>query len=971
MPVFDECCILIPASTLEDFPAKLSDDDARSLLGAWTALWHPRLLAQTEQTPAWYRADAPPEPAGKRIMVAPQPSLVKLPDGYEARAQNNPDCQWITGKSRDEMIAAMGIAPCNELTESLENTSDSDGSADLVRRVGVADFYAAGYAALQIQVMTRRLRYTSNLDEIFLQTRIVTAAKAFLAGDASAAIASLHEVFDSLAEERDHYFTSDPHLIDLTLSTASTVEKLVKSWSEAPHRFSDQVRKDSPRLATPTSVLIDSGAASSLTELAQSSSQPTAQNSAAKDFIDRLKNGSIGWAGGGPDPNQQLDAMTLVQAQSAFQDAHRDVTNHIGAPPAVYGRIQGATPSDMTKTIIGLGYRGMIPIDFAGGSGFGDEAKVILQSGGAEIEALTAKPIDANSDAAFLAIGAKLGEAIDSGEVATALLAHWPEQGCDSFHDLRRVGSWCVALGRFWRIDRYFTDGEHPYHHGGASAASPDSAQLLTDQVESKTANPLSSIASAFRDGILAERDSMLAGMTALATGKPDGVSLINSPQQFAEAIGAMASNQGKSRLLVNPHSIGVRDDVVLPFTPKRGKHVYASSSVAGGTGSTVDIPACGFVTLRSGTGKGDRSGMSSARTWLRNKWLGSPTSIAMTSSGQGGRLQNEFLEATIHPESGGISGVYSGATRGNRFSMRLIAVGLAGQAEKSETQMKCEKLRVTESTLAKGVIEATGRITDDEDKVLATFTITYTLLRGSRVIVVSGDVKPQAEFADDPWTSYLAARVAVASDASTCRVLLRDKVHRGGGRRLVSPLGLLIDEVDRQTTIGSAGLAFHRKIGERFFDTLLSVKGETQAAFTIHYGFDVSNPITIAKSMIAGPVEVQVDASENTPDIGWMVHSAPKDLSISSMEVFRRSDGKLAAMMRVIQTRPKACKATLRFFRDVRFACLAGSENESDFRNLDEPSEDAANRLKSKEDQVTLSLASHAFADLLVVFDS
>ncbi|MGB7329206.1 MAG: hypothetical protein WBD31_30270 [Rubripirellula sp.] len=966
MPVFDECCVLIPASTLEDFPAKLSDDDARSLLGGWTALWHPRLLAQSEQTPAWYRADAPPEPTGNRIMIAPLPSLAKLPDGYEARAKNNADCQWITGNSRDEMVAAMGLSPCDELTETLENTSNSDDSAGLVRRVGVADFYAAGYAALQIQVMTRRLRYTSNLDEIFLQTRIVTAAKAFLDGDASAAIAALHEVFDSLAEERDHYFTSDPHLIDLTLVTASTVEKLVNSWSDAPHRFSDQVRKDSPRLATPTSVLIDSSAACGLAELAQSSSQPS-----AKEFVDHLKNRSIGWAGGGPDPNQHLDAMTLVQAQSAFQDAHRDVTRHIGTPPAVYGRIHGSTPSDMTKTIIGLGYQGMIPIDFAGGSGFGDEAKVILQSGGAEIEALTAKPIDANSDAAFLAIGAKLGEAIDSGEVATALLAHWPGQGCDSFNDLRRVGSWCVALGRFWRIDQYFTDGEHPYHHGGASAASPDSAQLLTNQVESKTANPLSTIASAFRDGIHAERDSMLAGMTALATGKPDGVSLVNSPQQFAEAIGAMASNEGKSRLLVNPHSIGVRDDVVLPFTPKRGKHVYASSPVSGGTGSTVDIPACGFVTLRSGTGKGDRSGMTSVRTWMRNKWLGNPTSIAMTSSAQGGRLQNEFLEATIHPESGGISGVYSGVTRGNRFSMRLVAVGLAGQSEKTETQMKCDKLRVTESTLAKGVIEATGRITNDQDKVLAKFAVTYTLQRGSRVIRVSGDITPETDFADDPWTSYLAARVAVASDASTCRVLLRDKVHRGGGRRLVSPLGLLVDEVDRQTTIGSAGLAFHRKVDQRFFDTILSVQGETQPAFTLHYGFDVSNPIAIAKSMIAGPIEVQVDASENTPDIGWMVHSAPKDLSISSMDVFRRSDGKLAAMIRVIQTRPKACKATLRFFRDVRFAVLAGSESESDFRNLDQPSEDAANRLKSKEDQVTLSLASHAFADLLVVFDS
>ena len=61
MPVFDECCVLIPVSTLEDFPSDLSDYDARSLLAAWTVLWNPHLLAQTEQIPTWYRADSPPE----------------------------------------------------------------------------------------------------------------------------------------------------------------------------------------------------------------------------------------------------------------------------------------------------------------------------------------------------------------------------------------------------------------------------------------------------------------------------------------------------------------------------------------------------------------------------------------------------------------------------------------------------------------------------------------------------------------------------------------------------------------------------------------------------------------------------------------------------------------------------------------------------------------------------------------------
>ncbi|MEC8475216.1 MAG: hypothetical protein VXZ38_11225, partial [Planctomycetota bacterium] len=61
MPLFQECCVLLPATNLEDFPSQLPSQEACSLLGAWTVLWHPSLLAEMEQLPAWYRADAPPE----------------------------------------------------------------------------------------------------------------------------------------------------------------------------------------------------------------------------------------------------------------------------------------------------------------------------------------------------------------------------------------------------------------------------------------------------------------------------------------------------------------------------------------------------------------------------------------------------------------------------------------------------------------------------------------------------------------------------------------------------------------------------------------------------------------------------------------------------------------------------------------------------------------------------------------------
>ena len=230
MPLFDECCVLSPAATLEDFPSEMSDYDGRSLLAAWTLLWHPSLLADCGQLPAWYRADAPPETLDNRLFAVPEPSQSWLPDGLAVRAADCPTCQWITGRSRAEML---GQLPFDQLpqapAQSLETASPQTASPQSRgRTVQVEDFFAAGYAFLQIQVMTRRLRYTSNLDEIHLQNRAVAAAQAFIEGDADTAADALHDVFDCVAEERDHYFSSDPHLIDLVLTSPSTLDRLLE-----------------------------------------------------------------------------------------------------------------------------------------------------------------------------------------------------------------------------------------------------------------------------------------------------------------------------------------------------------------------------------------------------------------------------------------------------------------------------------------------------------------------------------------------------------------------------------------------------------------------------------------------------------------------------------------------------------------------------------------------------------------------
>ncbi len=961
MRSFEECCVLIPAATLEDFPNDLSDSDARSLLAAWTVLWHPQLLAATRQLPSWSRADSPPEPKAGSLIVVPAPSLGQLPADFQSRVAGSVDCHLISGGSRDELLTKIGQCEAAGQTPKPPEASPSEASPQQSlqpggqqRRVGVEDFYAAGYAALQIQVMTRRLRYTSNLDEIHLQNRVIQAAESYIGGDAKAAIAALHDVFDCLAEERDHYFSSsDSHLIDLTLVTPSTVEGLLDDIDAL-----QEVDGSDDQLATPRNFLLDQAVADVLHKLSARRLEKLRRLIAANQ---------VGWAGGGPPANVCLDTMTFAGAEQAIAQATTACVQAVARTPTVFGRFSGGWHGDLTGVLVRLGYQGVLPIDFAAGSGHGEEAKVLLQTGGAQIEALTAKPIDASSDAAFLTLGTRLGESIDSGEIASALLAHWPGAACDSFSDLRRASTWSLCLGRFWKLGDYFAEGEHPYHHGNIPAVSKSAADVLDSIVDQGDADPISNLARHFRATAEQEQQQIISGIADLVAGT---VCQDDNPVARLGRLIAGGDRQPHSAtVLINPQSVGLRRTVNIDHPlAAQGAHVFAVSEHGSQSEVTVDVPACGFVLL-AGEGSAARHRRSFTQR-IRSSFAGDRRSIASKDRSDGSlRLQNEFMEVVLSQTSGGVSGVYSGAIRGNRFSMKLVHQQSELIGHQAEAVMHCDSIKIVSSSAATASIEATGSLKDPQDQQsLAEFVLRYTLDRGSRVLQVNGQLKPRHGISGAPWRNYFAARAAVAGEAAIYRPLIRDKLHRGSSRRIVAPLGVLIDEAERQTLIGSRGLAFHRQVADRFLDTLLAVEHESQFDFQLCYGFDVPSPVAMAQSLIAPPPPTEVAAATGAAAIGWIIHPAPKTVIVSGLSVNRRVDGRLAALIRLTQTRSQPCKAAVRFLRDVDAAILL-SESSDDPLNRSVPAAEDRARLETEGDRVSLPMPGHAVIDLLVIF--
>ena len=151
---YQKTYILLPCHSLEDFPTHHEGEAAEGLLAGWTALWHPLLLSQTASLPQWQRADEPPDDCTDSLIVIPEVSRDQLATGFLARAES---------EAADVII---GETARNEIIERALSRTEATHQIPANR---VADFLALGYCYLQIELLTRQLRYTSNLDEVHFE----------------------------------------------------------------------------------------------------------------------------------------------------------------------------------------------------------------------------------------------------------------------------------------------------------------------------------------------------------------------------------------------------------------------------------------------------------------------------------------------------------------------------------------------------------------------------------------------------------------------------------------------------------------------------------------------------------------------------------------------------------------------------------------------------------------------------------
>lgn len=1035
-----ECLLLIPGCSLDDFPKSLPSKDADNFLSGWLALWHPVLLAGCRCAPRWHRADQPPHDLSGLLIVLPSISqnkissdfgaTVALAGGYLANAKVGwkglqgellaairelPQPASKTGTSDVPMGSGGGVdmeqAAHPDRQAGAAHPDRQAGCTDSEREAGCAslldDFAALGFAYLQIQLMTRQLRYTSNLDQLQFDDQLTQAAVAAIENDQAKADQMLQSCFDSLGQERDHYYSSEVQLLDVTLLAQSTLGPAL----------SRQLARNLPTTLVASANLFDK---------------------MLRDFPDNLArvqqlvtDNQISIAGG----LETERPHALMALESTLRDLHRGRTAYqrLGvAPPTVFARFSFGILPDMPLHLRRAGFSSALLIPWDTGTyPHGSQAKLSWEAAeGTFVSALTPNVIDVADPASFLSLGWRVGEALDHQNVPTVVLAHWPDRYASYFDLLARISRRTPALGRLTHAQVYFDKTDQPYHqerlpakefrHDWLGNVEPPSsaADLLSAVVEyhrcaakcrsllnlanlsyqidslmksarsntESRANqqppalaPLGSEPPALaagggtdsdgggREGVDLDLDPSLAPSARersahentahegsaplmgqsfpLAAWNPELAKVLESvdamldqPElvklnvegihrqldavahsltcKIAKSIGYSVEEEHESKgqspvdavkLVLNPQSnplrIPLRSDKHL--RPRgEARWCYASGRVGEYRVSMVDIPAYGLLAaqLEAGTEIASHKERPLAEAE--------------------GLMFNDFLEIQIDPRAGHLRSLHVPARRGNRLSMQVARREVLSSKEVQYSEVRAGSIRLLGSSNVFGLLRASGELWFQSKKT-GTFEIDYELLRGSRIVEVTIRLDALADLRSDPWQSAYIVRIAWPNESAILTHYTSGVKYTWSRGEAVSPLLIEIDETDYHTHLLTGGLAFHRRVADRFLETLLAVQGTTRIDQKIGIGVDLPYPRQSAEQFVDRQYLVDVvPPSKSMPESQWFMHVDSKNVWMQLDSPLVDSEGRDCGIrVHLIETAGKSSTTRVRCLREIRDA--------------------------------------------------
>ncbi len=746
---FNQLAVLLPCTSLENFDLQRSEHDSGQVLAAWSALWHPLLVSAVGRIPRWLPAAAPPDPAG-HLVVVPDCCEASLPEGWLEHAESVDACVLRRMTGRDEV-----------LTAALQQIAADPAKVDSEL---AADFLALGYCHLQVELLTRKLRYMSNLDETAMQTAVVAAADEALKGDVTAAREQLQAAFDRLYEAREYFYPSDAQLLDLTLVAQTTLGPALQAELSG---------------TLPRNILLSGEL---LAELSH-------REPATVEALKLALAGNLAAVVGGEFAEAPLPLIEPEAIEHQLRVGLAAYRKHLEWRPTVFGRRHfGLTPA-LPQILARSGFTAAIHCTLDDGRFPTSSQSRIQWEGmdGTTIDAIGCVPIDAGKANSFLRLAETLGNAMNLDPSATVVFAHWSGRASPWYDDLRRIATYGSIFGTFSTIGDYF---EHTANSGQRNTYGPDEYRppYLRQDVAASRRDPISRWIRYFRRraSITALQTLNALSMmcsTAVATGERSGATNDNPETQASSDVDqlviavedSLSADDLRSALDValaeslQESLVRFAKSVVGPSPSQRSGRLLVNPWNASQQGSlqSVDVPAMGFAWVSTNP---EPSPLPTKRTgWFRSREPKEAPPLA-----EGNVLRNEFFEITFDPLTGAIRAVSDYRSRDPRLAQQIALREPRGsdpETDANYSRMAADELRVVAATPLLGEMLSRGRLLDHDGRRVAGFRQTTRVRRGSRVIELEIDLETDREPGPNPWNSYYAARIAWKNETA--------KLHR------------------------------------------------------------------------------------------------------------------------------------------------------------------------------------------------
>jgi len=455
----DRIVVFLPCHSLDDFPTWLDDTGADDLLAAWTAAWHPQLIATVGSMPDWASAEYPPRDAATVLGIVPAQCDRQVSELIDTAGMAG--SRWVRGVHGRSAIVETAVAELGAAAPAAVPLAD--------------DFHALGLAWLLAELLARRMRSSTALGGSDFADAVLAAARAAMEGNEPLAREKLRECFGILEATRAQYYPVDFWILDLVLLAESSGGDRLAAELDAPV----------PLGFVATGRVVESLA----------SSDPVL----VERLRHRLQAGDAELIGG-RDESRPLDECTLATIRESLARGREIYERHFGQPARTFGQCTGGWSAFLPDLLVEAGFTAAVWNLFDGTPLPDPAASRIRWLGGSGgcIEGVARPPLDARSPATILSLPEAIGSALDHDHTAIVLFAHHAGTASQWFHDLRRIGGWSRALGGFVTPSRLIADTPGM---GSPVDFSPDAYPTgLPSRQDASAADPVGLHVAATRD---------------------------------------------------------------------------------------------------------------------------------------------------------------------------------------------------------------------------------------------------------------------------------------------------------------------------------------------------------------------------------------------------------------------------------------------------------------------------------------